>query len=150
MYITGCTKSFRELISLEKKEENEPEFDNVIARLGIAEYQVNKLRRILDSRLDRTNPVVFSEGSSTYAFKSGDRKYRITIAAETFDTGERSTTRSIRNALRSPAFIITFTLFSAITCLVALVGIYSSPSSSSILGTLSDRELGILDRQYSV
>ena len=147
MYMTGCSKSLRELIALEKKEEKEPEFDNMIARLGVAEYQVNKLRRILDSRLDRTNPVVFSKGSSTYAFKSGDRKYRITIEADTFDTGERSTTRSIRNALRSPAFIITFTLFSAIICVVAFVSAYWS---SPVFGTLSDRQLGILDAQYSL
>ncbi|MDQ3909497.1 MAG: hypothetical protein M3232_03710 [Thermoproteota archaeon] len=132
---------------MEKKEEKEPEFDNMIARLGVAEYQVNKLRRILDSRLDRTNPVVLSKGSSTYAFKSGDRKYRITIEADTFDTGERSTTRSIRNALRSPAFIITFTLFSAIICVVAFVSAYWS---SPVFGTLSERQLGVLDAQYSL
>ena len=82
--------SLRELITLEKKEEKDPELDNMIAQLGIAEYQVNKLHRILDNRLDRSNPVVFSKGSSTYAFKSGSKKYRITIEADTSDTGERS------------------------------------------------------------
>jgi hypothetical protein len=147
MYMTGCCKSLRELIVLEKKEEKDPELDKMIAQLGVAEYQVNKLRRILDNRLDRSNPVVFSKGSSTYAFKSGGRKYRITIEADTFDTEERSTTHSIRNALKSPAFIITFTLFSAITCILALVSVYWS---SPVLGTLSDRQLGILDAQYSL
>ena len=132
---------------MEKREEKDPELDNMIAQLGIAEYQVNKLRRILDNRLDRTNPIVFSKGSSTYAFKSGDRKYRITIEADTFDIGERSTTRSIRNALRSPAFLITFTLFSAIICVVAIVSAYWS---SPVFGTLSDRQLGVLDAQYSL
>lgn len=54
-----------------KEEETDPELDNTIAQLVIAEYQVNKLRRILASRLDRSNPIAFSKGSSTYAFESG-------------------------------------------------------------------------------
>jgi hypothetical protein len=133
---------------LEKKEETDPELDNAIAQLGIAEYQVNKLRRILASRLDRSNPVAFSKGSSTYAFQSGGREYRITIEADTFEVGDRSTTtRSLRNALKSPAFIITCTLFSAIICVLALVSLYWA---SPVLGTLSDRELDILDKQYSL
>jgi hypothetical protein len=134
---------------LEEKEETDPELDNAIAQLGIAEYQVNKLRRILASRLDRSNPVAFSKGSSTYAFQSGGREYRITIEADTFEVGDRSTTttHSLRNALKSPAFIITCTLFSAIICVLALVSLYWA---SPVLGTLSDRELDILDRQYSL
>jgi hypothetical protein len=133
---------------LEKKEETDPELDNAIAQLGIAEYQVNKLRRILASRLDRSNPVAFSKGSSKYAFQFGGREYRITIEADTFEVGDRSTTtRSLRNALKSPAFIITCTLFSAIICVLALVSLYWA---SPILGTLSDRELDILDKQYSL
>jgi hypothetical protein len=134
---------------LEEKEETDPELDNAIAQLGIAEYQVNKLRRILASRLDKSNPVAFSKGSSTYAFQSGGREYRITIEADTFEVGDRSTTttRSLRNALKSPAFIITCTLFSAIICVLALVSLYWA---SPVLGTLSDRELDILDRQYSL
>lgn len=133
---------------MEEKEETDPELDNAIAQLGIAEYQVNKLRRILASRLDRSNPVAFSKGSSTYAFQFGGREYRITIEADTFEVGDRSTTtRSLRNALKSPAFIITCTLFSAIICVLALVSLYWA---SPILGTLSDRELDILDRQYSL
>ncbi len=133
---------------MEKKEETDPELDNAIAQLGIAEYQVNKLRRILASRLDKSNPVAFSKGSSTYAFQSGGREYRITIEADTFEVGDRSTTtRSLRNALKSPAFIITCTLFSAIICVLALVSLYWA---SPILGTLSDRELDILDKQYSL
>jgi hypothetical protein len=133
---------------LEEKEETDPELDNAIAQLGIAEYQVNKLRRILASRLDKSNPVAFSKGSSTYAFQSGGREYRITIEADTFEVGDRpTTTRSLRNALKSPAFIITCTLFSAIICVLALVSLYWA---SPVLGTLSDRELDILDRQYSL
>jgi hypothetical protein len=134
---------------LDKKEEGDPELDNTIAQLGIAEYQVNKLRRILASRLDRSNPVAFSKGSSTYAFESRGREYRITIEADTFDMGDRSTTttRSFRNALKSPAFIITCTLFSAIICVLALLSMYWT---SPVLRTFSDRELGILDRQYSL
>ena len=133
---------------MEEKEETDPELDNAISQLGIAEYQVNKLRRILASRLDRSNPVAFSEGSSTYAFQFGGREYRITIEADTFEVGDRSTTtRSLRNALKSPAFIITCTLFSAIICVLALVSLYWA---SPILGTLSDRELDILDKQYSL
>ena len=136
---------------MEKKEETDPELDNTIAQLGIAEYQVNKLRRILASRLDKSNPVAFSKGSSTYAFVSGGREYRVTIEADTFEVGDRSTTttttRSLRNALKSPAFIITCTLFSAIICVLALVSLYWA---SPVLGTFSDRQLDILDRQYSL
>lgn len=135
--------------SLEKKkEESDPELDNTIAHMGVAEHQVNKLRRILASRLDRSNPVAFSKGFSTYAFESGDREYRITIEADMFEIGDRSTTtRSFRNALKSLAFIITSVLFSAIICVLALVSLYWT---SPVLGTFSDRELGILDRQYSL
>ncbi len=133
---------------MEEKEETDPELDNAIAQLGIAENQVNKLHRILASRLDKSNPVAFSKGSSTYAFVSGGREYRITIEADTFEVGDRpTTTRSLRNALKSPAFIITCTLFSAIICVLALVSLYWA---SPVLGTLSDRELDILDRQYSL
>jgi hypothetical protein len=133
---------------LEKKEEGDPVLDNTIAQLGIAEYQVNKLRRILASRLDKSNPVTFSKGSSTYAFVSRGREYRITIETDTFDVRDRSkTTRSFRNALKSPAFIVTCTLFSAIISVLALVSLYWT---SPVLGTLSDRELGILDSHYSL
>jgi hypothetical protein len=132
---------------LEKKEEErDPELEDNIGQLGISEYQVNKLRRIIASRLDKTNPVAFSKTSSTYAFESGGKVYRITIEADTFDIGDRSTTRSFRNALKSPAFIITSIMFSAIICVLALVSIYWT---LPVLGTLSDRELNILDRQYS-
>jgi hypothetical protein len=140
------------VLTLDKKEEEEekdPELDNTIAQLGIAEYQVNKLRRILASRLDRSNPVVFSKGSSTYTFESEDREYRITIAVDTFDSGDRSTTSitsSFRSALKSPAFIITCILFSAIISVLALVSLYWT---YPVLGTFSDRELDIRDRQYS-
>ncbi len=131
-----------------KEEEKDPELDNTIARLGIAEHQVNKLRRILTSRLDRSNPVTFSKGSSTYAFESEDRDYRITITVDTFDVADRSTKsiRSFRNALKSPAFIITCILFSAIISVLALVSLYWT---SPVLGTLSDKEISILDTQYS-
>lgn len=134
--------------TLDKKEEKEPELDNTIARLGIAEHHVNKLRRILASRLDRSNPVTFSKGSSTYAFESEDRDYRITITVDTFDVGDRSTKsiRSFRNAVKSSAFVITCILFSAIISVLALVSLYWT---SPVLGTLSDKEIGILDRQYS-
>jgi hypothetical protein len=141
------------LMTLDKKEEEkkDPYLDKTIAQLGIAEYQVNKLRRILASRLDRSNPVAFSKGSSTYTFESENREYRITIAVDTFDSGGRSSTttttiRSFRSALKSPAFIITCTLFSAIISVLALVSLYWT---SPVLGTFSDRELDILDRQYS-
>jgi hypothetical protein len=132
---------------LEKEEERDTELDDTIGQLGVAEYQLNKLHHILASRLDRSNPIAFSKRSSTYAFESGGRVYRITIEADTFDIGERSTTRSLRNALKSPAFIITSTLCSAIICVLALVSLYWS---SPVMGTFSDRELGMLDRQYSL
>jgi hypothetical protein len=130
-----------------EKEERDPELDNAIAQLRIAEYQENKLRRFLANRLDRSNPLAFSKRSSTYSFESGGREYRITTEVDTFDIGERSTTRSFMNALKSPAFIITSTLCSAIICVLALVSLYWS---SPVLGTFSDRELGMLDRQYSL
>ena len=134
-------------ILVKEEEERDPELDNTIGSLGIAEYQVKKLRRILASRLDKSNPVVFSKGSSTYAFKSGGKVFRITIEADTFDIGKRSTTRSFGNALKSPAFIITSTLCSAIICLLAIVNLYWT---SPVLGTFSEEELNMLDRQYSM
>ena len=132
---------------LEDEEKRDPDLDNTIAQLGIAEYQINKLRRILASRLDKSNPLAFSKRHSTYAFKFEDRMYRITIEADTFDLGSRSTTCSLREAVKSPAFIIPFTLSLAIFCVLALVNLYWT---SPVLGTLSDRELGMLDMQYSL
>jgi hypothetical protein len=132
---------------LEKEEERDSELDNTIAHLGIAEYQENKLRRILVSRLDKSNPIAFSKRYSTYAFESGGRVYRITIEADTFDVENKSITRSFRDALKSPAFIIPSTLCSALICVLALVNLYWT---SPVLGTLSDRELGVLDMQYSL
>jgi hypothetical protein len=132
----------------EEEEERDSELDKTIAQLGITEYHENKLARILASRLDKSNPVAYSKGSSTYAFESGGREYRITIEVDTFDIGDRSTTtRSFRDALKSPAFIITSTLFSAMICMLALVNLYWT---SPVLGTLSDEELGMLDEQYSL
>jgi hypothetical protein len=133
---------------LDEREESDPELDNMIAQMGIAEYQVNKLQRILASTIDRSNPVTFSKGSSTYAFQSEGREYRVTIEADVFETGDRpKTTRSFRSVLKSPVFIITSILFSAIICILALVSLYWT---SPLIGTLSDRELDRLDRQYSV
>jgi hypothetical protein len=135
----------------EKEEEKDPELDKTIAQLGIAEYQVKKVRRILAGILDRSNPVAFSKGSSTYTFESEDRDYRVTIAVDVFDGGGNSSTttttiRSFRNALKSPAFVITCTLFSAVIGVLALVSLYWT---SPVLGTFSDRQLDTLDRQYS-
>ena len=132
---------------LEKEEERDSELDNTIAQLGIAEYQENKLRRFLVSRLDKSNPIAFSKRYSTYAFESRGRVYRITIEADTFDVGNKSTTRSFGDGLKSPAFIIPSTLCSAVICVLALVNLYWT---SPVLGTLSDRELGMLDMQYSL
>ena len=132
---------------MEREVDRDPGLENMIGRLGLAEYQVNKLRRVLDGRLDRSNPVIFSKGSSTYTFECGDREYRITIDIDTFDTKDKSITRSIRNVIQSPAFIITSTLCSAVICLLALVSPYWT---SPILGSLSDEELETLDSQYSL
>jgi hypothetical protein len=135
-------------ISILEKEEEErdPELDDNVGELEIAEYQVNKLRRIIASRLDKTHPVAFSKRSSTHAFELGGKVYRITIEADTFDMGDRSTTKSFRNALKSPAFIITSSMFSGIICVLAIVSLYWT---FPVLGTLSDVELDRLDRQYS-
>jgi hypothetical protein len=131
---------------LEKEEEKDPQLDDMIGQLGVAEYHVNKLRRILGSRLDRSSPIAFSKRSSTYAFESRGKVYRVTCEVDTFDIRESSTPAFI-DALKSPAFIITSILCSAIICILALVNPYWS---SPVLGTFSDRELGILDRQYSL
>ena len=129
------------------EEGRDQELDNSIAQLGVAEYQVNKLHHVLAGKLDRSNPVAFSKGSSIFTFESGGREYKITINVDTFKTKDKSITRSIRNAIQSPAFIITSTLCSAIICILALV---SSYWGSPILGTLSDRELEMLESQYSL
>jgi hypothetical protein len=139
------------ILDKKKEEEKDPELDKTIAQLGIAEYQVKKVRRILAGILDRSNPVAFSKGSSTYTFESEDRDYRVTIAVDVFDSGDNSSTttttiRSFRNALKSPAFVITCTLFSAVIGVLALVSLYWT---SPVLGTFSDRQLDTLDRQYS-
>jgi hypothetical protein len=132
---------------LEREVDRDPGLENMIGQLGIAEYQVNKLHCVLDGRLDRSNPVAFSKGSSTYTFECRDKEYRITIDIDIFETKDKSITRSIRNAIQSPAFIITSILCSAVICLLALVSPYWT---SPILGSLSDGELETLDSQYSL
>ncbi len=123
------------------------ELDNSIAHLGIAEYQVGKLSRFLAGSLDKSNPIAFMKEYSTYTFESGGREYRITINVDTFETKDRSITSSMRNAITSPAFIITSILCLAIICMVALVSPYwSLPMQTSF----SDGELEMLDSQYSL
>jgi hypothetical protein len=130
---------------LENEEGKDQELNSSIVQLGVAEYQVNKLHHFLAGKLDRSNPVAFSKGSSTFTFESGGREYKITINVDTFKTKDKSITRSMRNAIQSPAFIITSTLCSAIVCILAIV---SSYWGSPILGTLSDSELEMLENQY--
>jgi hypothetical protein len=139
------------VLILKEEQEGDPELDNTIAQLNIAEYHESKLRRFLANRLDRSNPIAFSKGSSTYSFEVEDKTYRIAIEVDTFDMRHKSTTtttRSLTQALKSPALIITSTLCSAIICVLTLVSPYWT--SSPVLGTLSDTELGMLDRQYSL
>jgi hypothetical protein len=132
----------------EEVEGTDPELDNIIAKLGIAEYQENKLRRVIASRLDKSNPVAFSNTSSMFAFKSGARAYKITVEVDTIDAGYGlKTAHSISNALRSPVFIITSILFSAIICGLTFVSMYGA---SPALGTFSDKEVGMLDKQYAL
>jgi hypothetical protein len=138
---------FEENIMVSEEDESDPEIDNMIDQLGIAEHQVNKVRRTLANRLDKSNPVVFSKSSSTYAFKSDGKIYRITIEADTFNNVKKSFTYAFRNALKSPAFIITLSLCSAIVCVLSFVNLYWA---SPVLGTISDKELTSLDRQYSL
>ncbi len=126
--------------------ERDPDLDDNIGQLTIAEYQMNKLRRIIAMRLDKTNPGAFSKSSSTHTFELGGKVYRITIEADMVDTGDRSIANSIRKTVKSPPFIITSTMFSGIICVLALVSLYWA---FPLLGTLSDTELKKLDRQYS-
>ena len=74
------------------------------------------------------------------------QSYKITIESDTFDIGKRSTAHSLRNALKSPAFIITSTMFSTIICMLTIV---SRIGLSTVLGTLSESEIDMLDKQYS-
>jgi hypothetical protein len=132
---------------LETEKGRDLELDDLIANLGVAEYQVNKLHHFLTGKLDKSNPVAFSKGSSTFTFESGGREYRITVDVHTLKTKGKPITRSIINAIQSPAFIITSILCSAIICMLTLVSPYWS---SPILGTLSDSELEMLESQYSL
>jgi hypothetical protein len=132
---------------LEREKGGDLELDDLIAKLGVAEYQVNKLHHFLTGKLDRSNPVAFSKGSSTFTFESGGREYRITVDVHTLKTKGKPITRSIINAIQSPAFVITSALCSAIICMLTLVSLYWS---SPILGNLSDSELEMLESQYSL
>ena len=131
----------------EDEEKKDLELDNAVAQLGISEYQANRLVHFLAGRLDRSNPVAFSKGSSIHAFERGSKDYRITIDVDTFETKDKSIIYSFRNAIHSPAFIITSTLCSAIICLLAFVSPYLS---SPIDGYFSEIELEMLDSQYSL
>ena len=131
----------------EEEEKRDLELDNAVAQLGISEFQANRLFHFLAGRLDRSNPVAFSKGSSTYAFECDGREYRITIDVDTFETKDKSITHSFKNAIQSPPFIITSTLCSAIICLLAFVSPYLS---SPIHGSFLDDKQEMLDSQYSL
>jgi hypothetical protein len=131
----------------EVDEKRDLELDNAVAQLGISEYQANRLFDFLAGRIDRSNPVAFSKGSSIHAFERGSKEYRITIDVDPIETKDKPIIYSFRNAVRSPAFIITSTLCSAIICLLAFVSPYLS---SPIDGSFSERELDMLDSQYSL
>ncbi len=131
----------------EEEEGSDWEIDNTVARLGIAEYQVNKLHRFLARRLDRSSAVAFSKRSSTYSFECAGREYRITIGVDTFEDKDKSIFYSLRNVIQSPAFIITSTLCSIIVCLIFLLSPYWT---SSLIGTFSEDEVEILASQYSL
>jgi len=133
---------------LEKKE-RDTELDNIIPRLGIAEYQENRLSNIIASRLDRSNPVAFSKTSSMFTVESEFSKYRITIGVDIIGTERRSESiiRSFRSSLRSPIFIIIGCLFSAIICIIAFLSVYW-PSTRII--SFSNQYAEALDKQYSL
>ncbi len=130
-----------------EEDKKDQELDNAVAQLGISEYQANRLLHFLAGRLDKSNPVVFSKGSSIQAFERGSKEYRITIDVDTFETKHKSIIYSFIKAIQSPAFIITSTLCSAIICLLAFVSPYLS---SPLDGSFSERELEMLDSQYSL
>ncbi len=142
----GCRKSLRtgSVPVLDKEERDDLTLDNAIAKLGLAEYQVNKLHRFLAGRLDKSNPNAFSKGSSTHGFECRGREYRVTIDVDIFETKDKSILRSFINAVQSPPFIIMSILCSVIICLLSLV---SADWSSPMLETFSDDEL---ERQYSL
>ncbi|MDQ3836825.1 MAG: hypothetical protein M3270_07825, partial [Thermoproteota archaeon] len=110
-----------------EKEERDVELDNVLSKLDVAEYQEHRLYNILARRLDTSNPVAISKRSSTYAFESKIREYRITIEVDIVGTEYKSRTNihSFQNALKSPIFIIISALFSAIVCVLVLATIYA-------------------------
>ncbi|AIF85559.1 hypothetical protein NTE_03531 [Candidatus Nitrososphaera evergladensis SR1] len=132
------------------EERRDSDLEGIMGQLQITQCQVSRLRRVLANRLDRSNPATaaFSKGSSTYAFRSAGVAYRITIEADLVDDfGKKPILRSVGNKLRSPVFLIMVALFSAILSVIALTGLYwNSPA----LATLSDKELAMADRQYSV
>ena len=131
----------------EEEEKKDLELDNAVAQLGISEYQANRLFQFLEGRLDKSNPIAFSKGSSIHAFERGSKEYRITIDVDRLETKHKSIIYSFINAIQSPAFIITSTLCSAIVCLLAFVSPYLS---SPIDRHFSERELEMLDSQYSL
>ena len=125
--------------------EEDPELDDILSELWIAEFQEIKSRRFLASRLDKYNPVAFSKRSSTFTFKSRRKNYKVTVKVDSFSTGEKSASQSLMNALKSPPFVITTILCSATICLLALLTLYSS---SSVAEIFSEKDLYMMNRHY--
>ncbi|MDQ3847703.1 MAG: hypothetical protein M3261_01960 [Thermoproteota archaeon] len=132
-----------------ENEEGDVQLDNVIQKLDVAEYQEDRLCNILASRLDTSNPVAIPKRSSRYSFESEAGEYLITIEVDVIGTEYKSTTNihSFENALKSPIFIITCALFSAIVCVLTVANIYAPFLLST---SFPDEDVSKLDDQYSM
>jgi hypothetical protein len=131
-----------------ENEESDVELDNIISKLDIGEYQEHRLSNILANKLDTSNPVAISKNSSTYTFESETREYRITIEVDIIGREHKSSTniQSFKNALRSPIFVITGALFSAIVCVLVLTTVYTP---SITFTSFPDHDASTLVNHYS-
>ena len=94
----------RMCVDLEKRRKKETQVRWHDRKVGVTEYQVNKLRCIHVNRLDWSNPLAFFEESSTYAFKSGVKCTESPLNLTRLIL-ERGHLPPLRNALKSPLLL---------------------------------------------
>jgi hypothetical protein len=67
-------------------EERDPELENIIGNLMIAEYQVDRLRTRLSDRFSKYYGLTTgSKNTSTHLFKHSNKWYKISISVEETD-----------------------------------------------------------------
>lgn len=106
------------------------ELEKIIGSLLVAEYQMNKLNRMLTDRLDPYNPSAFSKEHSDFTFNRAGKSYRVSVRVDRADFKEKT---SIDSKHMLPALGVVASLFLAALIAIIMGGTYSNAQLQSVL-----------------